>query len=181
MTLHSLILVVLFCLILYTTGALTFYAQELILISGLQDCFSWSVVVPVRLIHGNKIAALAQAFYLPPSPFNALTPHSRLPFCHSGTSRTTSSKEEKPSQRSWRGRKKLFRSRPRRKERLLTGPSTLPLHLTACGCACTQSWASCVSTHGLLCVKVLGRHCSPPYQPTGPYCSSQPGILWSGR
>lgn len=65
-------------------------------------------------------------------------------FTHSGTFRTTSSKGAMPSHRSWRGRRRLCRSRPRRRERPWTGPSTLPLPSIACGCACTPSWASCV-------------------------------------
>lgn len=149
--------------------------QNPILICGLQDYFSWSVAVPVRLLNGNRIAKLPKAFSQSSCPIYALPPPSL--FTHSGTFRTTSSKGAKPSHRNWRGRKKLCRNRPRRVERPWTGRSTPPLPLIACGCASTPSWASCVLTHGLLCVKALGRHCSPPLLPTGPCCSSKHGIL----
>lgn len=102
-------------------------------------------------------------------------------FIHSGTSQTISSKEEKPSHKSWKERKKLCRNRLKRKERSWTGPSTLPPLSIACGCACTPSWANCALTRGLLCVKAPDRHCFQPLQPTGPCCSSKRGISWSGR
>lgn len=160
--------------------------QNPILICGLQDYFSWSVAVPARLLYGNRIAELPEAFYQPSSSIHGPTLSPHFPFLfyfftHSGTFQTTSSKGVKPSHRNWSGKKKLCKSRPKRKERHWTDHSTRPLPLIACGCAFTPSWVSCVSTHGPLCVKALGRRCSPPSLPTEPCCSSPHGILWSGR
>lgn len=51
--------------------------QNPILICGLQDYFSWSVAVPVRLLNGNRIAKLPKAFSQSSCPIHA---HPPLPF-----------------------------------------------------------------------------------------------------
>lgn len=138
--------------------------------------FLWDYFMVIGYQNHQKHFTNCPLQFMPP-----LSTPTSLFIIHSGTFQTTSSKEAKPLHRSWKERRKLCRSRPRRKERPSTGRFTLPLRLIACGCACMPSWVSCVSTHGLLCAKALGRHCSPPSLPTGPCCNSQHGILWSGR
>lgn len=55
--------------------------QNPILICGLQGYFSWIVAGPVRLLYGNRIAKLPEAFYQPPYPHFPILPtveHFRL-------------------------------------------------------------------------------------------------------